>query len=261
MNFARGLALALDVPFNPVNHLEGHVHSVWLTQDPASPVPELPLLVLIASGGHTELLLMPEHGEYRLLGRTLDDAAGEAFDKVARLLGLEYPGGPAIQRIAPEATAPAPLPRARLRGTFDFSFSGLKTAVLHTVFETAEGRSANEVRGRPLARADLAAKLTRGQIADIAAGFQESVVDALTSKTVEAVSRYDPASVAVVGGVAANRALRERMHERVDRPLFISAPEFSTDNGAMIASAAYFVRRPADDGDVLPGLELAELSA
>jgi N6-L-threonylcarbamoyladenine synthase len=204
---------------------------------------------------------MPEHGEYRLLGRTLDDAAGEAFDKVARLLGLEYPGGPAIQRIAPEATAPAPLPRARLPGTFDFSFSGLKTAVLHTVFETAEGRSANEVRGRPLARADLSAKLTRGQIADIAAGFQESLVGALTSKTVEAVSRYDPASVAVVGGVAANRALRERMHERVDRPLFISAPEFSTDNGAMIASAAYFVRRPADDGDVLPGLELAELSA
>jgi N6-L-threonylcarbamoyladenine synthase len=257
LNFARGLSLGLDIPFIPVNHLEGHVHSVWLTRrQPLPPEPELPLLALIVSGGHTELVLMPAHGTYQVVGRTLDDAAGEAFDKVARLLGLSYPGGPAIQAASAGATEPVQLPRAWLPGTFDFSFSGLKTAVLHTVYRTIEGKSPHEVRGQALPQLDIARGLSRDQVANIAAGFQQSVVDVLATKTRAAAHAYDAASVAVVGGVAANKALRERMQQIIDLPLFISPPELSTDNAAMIAAAGYYVPRPATDVDVVPSLSL-----
>lgn len=257
VNFAQGLSLARGLPFVPVNHLEGHIHSVWLTRDPLAPAPDLPLLALIVSGGHTELVLMPEHGTYEVLGRTLDDAAGEAFDKVARLLGLPYPGGPAIQRCAESATAPVTLPRAWLPGTLDFSFSGLKTAVLHLVYETVEGRSANEIRGRSLPRTELGQQLSDGARANIAAGFQGSVVDVLVRKTTEAAQRHEARSVAVVGGVAANRVLRDAMRSVVDRPLFISPIEFATDNAAMIAGAAYLAPPANPRADVLPSLELA----
>lgn len=257
LSFARGLSLGRGLPLVPVNHLEGHLHSVWLAREaPLSPAPPLPLLALIVSGGHTELVLMRAHGSYDVVGRTLDDAAGEAFDKVARLLGLAYPGGPAIQDAAAGADQPYLFPRARLPGTYDFSFSGLKTAALHAVYHLAEGKGPDEVRGRPLPHVDVATGLSARQVANLAAGFQESVVDVLSSKTAAAARDLGVAGVAVVGGVAANRALRERMTEVVERPLFISAPEFSTDNAAMIASAAYFSPEAKPEADVAPALTL-----
>lgn len=256
-NFARGYAFGLGKPFLPVNHLEGHLHSVWLYREmPLSPVPELPLLALIVSGGHTELVLVRAHGDYEVVGQTLDDAAGEAFDKVARLLGLPYPGGPAIQRVAASGPRPVLLPRAWLPNTFDFSFSGLKTAVLHAVQETALGPGSTNIRGRKLPRVDVAEGLSEQQIANIAAGFQDSVVDVLVSKVRAAADHFHPRSVAIVGGVAANRALREAMTGRISLPLFMSAPEFSTDNAAMIAATAYFNPRAEDYLDIQPALEL-----
>jgi N6-L-threonylcarbamoyladenine synthase len=256
-NFARGYAFGLSRPFLPVNHLEGHLHSVWLSRESSlPPAPQLPLLALIVSGGHTELVLMRASGDYEVVGRTLDDAAGEAFDKVARLLGLPYPGGPAIQRVAASGHEPIRLPRAWLPNTFDFSFSGLKTAVLHAVQETALGHGSTNIRGQRLPRVDVAEGLSEQQIANIAAGFQESVVDVLSSKVRAAVEHFQPKSVAIVGGVAANRVLRDAMTERISLPLFMSAPEFSTDNAAMIAASAYF--NPGSEGylDIQPGLEL-----
>jgi N6-L-threonylcarbamoyladenine synthase len=255
LNFARGLSVALGAPGLGVNHLEGHLHSVWLLED--RPPPQLPMLALIVSGGHTELVLMRDHGNYELLGRTRDDAAGEAFDKVARLLGLPYPGGPVIERAAETAEEPVRFPRAWLRGTHDFSFSGVKTAVLHTAHTLATGRGPNEARGVSLPQMDVATNLSPGQIADLAAGFQESVVDVLVTKTAAAAEAHDAASVAVVGGVAANGALRARMEQTIRQPLYISPPHLSTDNAAMIAASAYFVPRPLADVDVSPGLRLA----
>jgi N6-L-threonylcarbamoyladenine synthase len=258
LNFGRGMALCLGVPFVPVNHLDGHLHSVWLRLGPdGGSEPELPMLALIVSGGHTELVLMRDHGDYVLVGRTRDDAAGEAFDKVARVLGMSYPGGPAIQVEAALAQDPVPLPRARLPGTFDFSFSGLKTAVLHRAHELASGRPMTELRGVSLPRVDVAESLSPEQRTNLAAGFQESVVDVLVSKTVQAADHFGACSVAVVGGVAANRRLRERMREMISLPLRISAPDLSTDNAAMIAAAAWFVPKQDDGVDVEPGLRLA----
>ncbi len=258
VSFARGLERGLSVPLLPVNHLDGHLHSVWLaTALPLPAAPEFPLLALVVSGGHTELVLMEEHARCQVIGRTLDDAAGEAFDKVARLLGLGYPGGPEIERAAAAADTAVTLPRAELRGTSDFSFSGLKTAVLHAVYETASGRSANEVRGVRLPRVDVSASLSVTQVASLAAGFQESVVDVLVRKTAEAAKAVGAHSVAVVGGVAANKALRQRMTEAITLPLWISGPEFSTDNAAMIASAAYFPLDSNVNFDIEPALSLS----
>jgi N6-L-threonylcarbamoyladenine synthase len=257
-SFGRGLALGLNVPFSGVNHLDGHIHSVWLAKEEPLPAPpEFPLLALIVSGGHTELILARGHGEYELVGHTVDDAAGEAFDKVARLLGLGYPGGPAIQVAAASARSPISLPRAWLPGTRNFSFSGLKTATLHKAHDLTSGGSREELRGQALPRIDVASTLRQEQVADLASGFQESVVDVLVGKTLRAASELGARSVAVVGGVAANRALRERMQREATLPLFVSAPEFSTDNAAMIASAAYFAPERSRAFDVDPGLELA----
>ncbi|GAC1444797.1 MAG: tRNA (adenosine(37)-N6)-threonylcarbamoyltransferase complex transferase subunit TsaD [Chloroflexota bacterium] len=260
VSFARGMALGLKLPFIPVNHLEGHVHSVWLVAEETRQVPPtMPMLALIVSGGHTELVLMRDHGDYTAVGHTLDDAAGEAFDKVARLLGLSYPGGPAIQRTAAGADEPVRLPQALLPGTFNFSFSGLKTAVLHTVYSRTTGDK-EAVRGVRLPKFDVASGLSQRDIKNIAAGFQESVVETLVSKTNAASQLLSVHSVAVVGGVAANASLRKRMSEVIQQPLFISPPEFSTDNAAMIASAAYFARPAKEDADIEPGLLLATQS-
>jgi N6-L-threonylcarbamoyladenine synthase len=257
LTFARSFALALNLPFTPVNHLEGHLHSVWLAPEtPLPPEPELPMLALIVSGGHTELVLVEDHGSYRVVGRTLDDAAGEAFDKVARLLGLSYPGGPAIQKVAAGATAPVTLPRAWLPGTYDFSFSGLKTAVLHMVQAEAAGQSPAAGRGVSLPQIDISDSLSPEQVANIAAGFQESVVDVLTTKTARAAQELGAVSVALVGGVAASGPLRTRMQERISQPLHIAPLAYCTDNAAMIASAGYYVPRTPDDVDVRPGLSL-----
>jgi N6-L-threonylcarbamoyladenine synthase len=221
LSFAKGLALARDLPLLPVNHLEGHVYSNWLLPEGADEQaePRFPVLVLIVSGGHTELLLMRDHCRYEWLGGTRDDAAGEAFDKVGRRLGLGFPGGPAIQRVAEGYAGELPrLPRAWLRGTYDFSFSGLKTAVWQLMREQA-------------ADADSGA---------IAAAFQDSVVDVLATKVLQAAQEFGAATVAICGGVAANAALRARVVSDVLVPVCIPPLALCMDNGAMIAAAAYY---------------------
>jgi N6-L-threonylcarbamoyladenine synthase len=228
VNVAKALAVAHDLPLVGVNHIEGHIYANWLTDEPAEgPLPAeppFPLLCLVVSGGHTQLVLMHDHGSYQLLGQTVDDAAGEAFDKVGRLLGLPYPGGPAISAAAEGAKAATRFPRARTDGAYDFSFSGLKTAVLR---EVAGYRERNE----PI------------PVDGLAAAFEEAVVDALARKTTAAADEYAVAAVALGGGVAANRALRAALRERLDDvgvPLLVPPPAWCTDNGAMIGAAAGF---------------------
>ena len=224
INAAKGLAMGADLPLLGINHLEGHFYSAWLdaAQDEDSPQPSFPLLGLIVSGGHTELVLMDDHLSYQRLGGTLDDAAGEAFDKVARLLGLSYPGGPAIQKTAMEGDPDGvTFPRAWLPGSWDFSFSGLKTAVLRTVRE-------------------LEAEDESIPVADLAASFQEAVVDVLVGKTLEAADAFDVEEILVAGGVSANRALRQSLQERSERPVRIPPIKFCTDNAAMIAAAGSY---------------------
>ncbi len=241
VNVAKALAVAHGLPLVGVNHIEGHIYANWLTDvDAASPLPaepDFPLLCLVVSGGHSQLVLMEGHGRYRLLGQTVDDAAGEAFDKVGRLLGLPYPGGPAISAAAEDAAAATRFPRARTEGQYDFSFSGLKTAVLR---EVAGYRDRNE----PI------------PVDGLAAAFQEAVVDALATKTVAAAAEHGVAAVALGGGVAANRALRATLRERLAAnglPLLVPPPSWCTDNGAMIGAAAGFRYLAGDRAD--PSLE------
>ncbi len=207
----KAIAFGRDLPFLGVNHLEGHVYANWLVEGPA---PSFPALCLVVSGGHTDLILMRGHGQYERLGGTLDDAAGEAFDKSGRLLGLPFPGGPAIAKLAATAGASAlSLPRAWMRGTADFSFSGLKTAVLHAV---------REERGSP---------------AEIAWEFQEAVVDVLAGKVSRLARELDVAEVLLAGGVAANGRLREEMRARSPVSVRVPPPSLCTDNAAMIGAA------------------------
>jgi N6-L-threonylcarbamoyladenine synthase len=213
LNAARGIAFARGLPFIPVDHIEGHVCANWLLPEE----PPLPALALVVSGGHTELLLLTAHGDYRRLGGTRDDAAGEAFDKVARLLGLGYPGGPPLSRLAATA-APSRLrlPRAWLRGTDDFSFSGLKTAVQQ-----------------------LLAAPDPPPAAAVALAFEESVADVLATKAARAAAREGVAALLLAGGVAANARLRARVRAVADLPVLIPPPALCTDNAAMIGAAAF----------------------
>lgn len=224
MNLAKGLALGAGLPLVGVNHLEGHIYSAWVypAGEAAPPEPQFPLMALLVSGGHTELNLMESHLTYRRLGATLDDAAGEAFDKVARLIGLGYPGGPLIQKAAEEGDPQRfKFPRAWLEDTFDFSFSGLKTAVLHEVRRLeAEGRSL--------------------PVADLAASFQAAVVDVLAAKTLRAAREFGVKEILVAGGVSANRALRQALWAQQEFPVNIPPFSLCTDNAAMIAAAGYF---------------------
>ena len=255
VNAAKAISLARDLPLIGINHLEAHIYANWLQPpprpgaEPSPPItpPTFPLVCLIASGGHTDLVLMRSHGEYTILGRTRDDASGEAFDKAARVLGLGYPGGPIVQRIAEEATEPYPLPRAWLRGTHDFSFSGLKTAVLHVAQERGlypDGAFA----GSPEERRRL--------VANIAAGFQEAVVDVLVEKTVEAAQKSGAQTILLAGGVAANGPLRARLKQRSPVNVIIPPPVLCTDNAAMIACCGHYHLERGDrsglDLDVLP---------
>jgi N6-L-threonylcarbamoyladenine synthase len=225
VNAAKGICLARDLPLIGVNHLEGHIYSAWVyPADAANPPaePTFPLLALLVSGGHTELNLLTDHLHYQRLGATLDDAAGEAFDKVARLIGLPYPGGPSVQKAAAEGDPQAfAFPRARLDGTWNFSFSGLKTAVLREVRKLEES-------GRPL------------PVANLAASFQAAVVDVLLSKTLRAAHEYNVSGIVVAGGVSANKALREAFVNQQEFPARIPPLSLCTDNAAMIASAGYF---------------------
>jgi N6-L-threonylcarbamoyladenine synthase len=244
INLAKGLALAAGLPLIGINHLEAHLYSTWLIEGEAEP--SFPLLTLIVSGGHTELILMRDHLTYERLGGTLDDAAGEAFDKVARLLGLAYPGGPAIQAVAvngdPEAFK---FPRAWLEGTWDFSFSGLKTAVLR------------EVRQRqPDIKAAVEAPRPGLPIADLAASFQAAVVDVLVGKTLAAAKETQAREILVAGGVSANRPLREAFEARSRLPVRVPPLALCTDNAAMIAAVGHWRylagQRDALDIDALP---------
>lgn len=221
---AKALSYAWRVPLVRVNHIEGHIYANWLEE--SRPTDSFPFLILVVSGGHTELILMKDHGRYTKIGGTQDDAAGEAFDKVAKLLGLGYPGGPEISKRAERGDAQAvAFPRPMLnQKNFDFSFSGLKTAVLY------------EVRDK---------KLTTRGVNDIAASFQQAVVDVLVEKTMRAATKYKVKGVLLSGGVAANQLLRNTLASRVHTELpdtFYAQPRpaYCTDNAAMIAVAAYF---------------------
>ncbi len=242
VNTAKAIAFTNDLPLIGINHLEGHIYANWLEATTPTPPPNaFPLVALIVSGGHSEIVLMRQHNDYQLLGHTLDDASGEAFDKVARLLGLGYPGGPAIQEAARAGNPEAfPLPRAWLRRTYDFSFSGLKTAVLHLV-QSFEGKGALPV-------------------ADIAASFQAAITDVLIEKTKQAAKEFGAQQILLAGGVAANARLRERMVATADLPVLIPPPKLCIDNGAMIASAAWWHwQRGEKSGwglDVVPSLKL-----
>ena len=249
VNAAKGLAMAKDLPFIGVNHLEGHIYAAWLDDQDPEASPGFPLICLIASGGHTDLIQMEDHGRYTLVGRTRDDAAGEAFDKGARMLGLGFPGGPAIQKIAHAGNGTEQkFPRPRLKDSLDFSFSGLKTALL---------RRAQE-RGWYPPQSDT--ELDPKQVAAVAAAYQEALVDQMVARTLEAVDRYKVRGVLLGGGVAANLLLRQEMARRSPVQVVVPRPELCTDNGAMIGAAAWFHLRHGSryqwDLDVLPSLRL-----
>ena len=255
LNFSKALSSAISVPLVGVNHLEGHVYGAWIRTEENDPKPfqehvgDKLIMCLIVSGGHTEIVLLEDHGKFRLLGETRDDAAGEAFDKAARILGLRYPGGPEIQRVAQGAPTIEPLPRAWMKGTDDFSFSGLKTATL------------NRARSLGIYPPDNSVKeVDQTIIAGLAKAFQDSVVDVLVTKTVEAALRENCAGIVLVGGVAANKALRETLVKKSPLPVGIPPFEFCTDNGAMIAMSGLVNyrhgRRDQWDLDVIPNLRI-----
>ena len=224
MNMAKGLALGSGLPLIGVNHLEGHLYSAWVyNSDERAPAePQFPLMVLLVSGGHSELNLMTDHLTYQRLGSTLDDAAGEAFDKVARMLELGYPGGPAVQKAAEEGDPNRfKFPRAWLDGTWDFSFSGLKTSVLYEVRE-------------------LQKKSGSLPVADLAASFQKAVIDVLYKKTMDAAREFGAKEILIAGGVSANRPLRQVFKAQTEFPVHIPPLALCTDNAAMIASAGYY---------------------
>jgi N6-L-threonylcarbamoyladenine synthase len=234
--YGRAAARALDTPYVGVNHLAAHVHGALMPWLEAGERIDYPLLALIVSGGHTTLYHVPAQGEFRRVGDTLDDAAGEAFDKVSTLLGLGYPGGPVIDRLAEGGDATAiSFPRARLESPFDFSFSGLKAAVRRHAI------SAGLEPGCP----------DDADVLDVVASFQAAVIDMLARATAAAMGAFAVRGLVVAGGVAANRTLRARMAELAgagDVPLYVSPPALSTDNAAMVAGQAYR-RLVAGDAD------------
>ncbi len=243
VNAAKSFAFARNLPLIGVNHMEGHIYACFLLGKEIL----FPLICLIVSGGHSDLILMRGHGEYALLGQTLDDAAGEAFDKAARILGLGYPGGPAIERASRGGVASIDLPRAWLKGSFDFSFSGLKTALLRLVEGGKIAIDGNQNPGL-------------STVSDAAASFQEAVIDVLVTKTIEAAKEYRVRQILLAGGVAANRKLGERLSANSPASVIIPPPILCTDNGAMIAACGYYRLKQEKvsrlDLDVVPGLKL-----
>lgn len=256
VNFAKGLALGRGLPLVGVNHLEGHLYSLWLTE--GADLIRFPVVALVVSGGHTELVLLRDHGAYEHLGGTQDDAAGEAFDKVARLLDLGYPGGPAIQKAAVGGNPRAfDFPRAKTDGLYDFSFSGLKTAVMRAVTVQPRRGQPEPADERPPLRPDV-------KVADAAASFQRAVIDALVEKTVQAAKDFGAAEIHLSGGVSANALLRQEMARRAELPVRYPPLVLCTDNAAMIAAAGHvrFVAGQRDDlsMDVQPMWPLVSLA-
>jgi N6-L-threonylcarbamoyladenine synthase len=235
-NVAKSISLAYDMPLIAVNHLEAHIYANWLSKNN----PLFPCLCLIVSGGHSDMVLMTGHRHFEKMGRTRDDAAGEAFDKAARILGLGYPGGPAIEKAATGHEPSFPLPRAWLKGTDDFSFSGLKTAVLHLA---SDNDFSDPVR-----------------VAEAASSFQLAVVDVLTAKTIRAAERLGVKQILLCGGVASNKALRDSFTSSSPVPVLIPPLSMCTDNAAMVAVCGFYsFQRGEVDGwsiDVVPGLSL-----
>ena len=234
VNVAKAICLAQNLPLVGVNHLEGHIYANWLTGNTL----EFPLVCLIVSGGHSDIVLMKGHGDYTLLGRTRDDAAGEAFDKAARLLGLGYPGGPVIEKAAINGKANIPLPKSWIKGTNDFSFSGIKSSLLRLLIED---KNINK--------------------ADVAASFQAAVVDVLVTKTVAVSQEYNARQILLAGGVAANKHLRQTLVSRSPFPVIIPPFILCTDNAAMIAACGYFRFQAGKTSDlsldVIPNMKLA----
>ena len=236
VNTAKAISMARNIPLTGVNHLEGHIYANWISQN--STIPEFPLLALIVSGGHSDLVLMKDHGNYEVIGHTRDDAAGEAFDKAARILDLGYPGGPAIQKASESGTPSINLPRSWIRGTNDFSFSGIKTALLRL-------EESNLIENKM----------------DAAASFQAAITEVLVTKTISAAEDHGVKQIILAGGVAANRPLRERLVRESILPVLVPEIRLCTDNAAMIAACGFFRFKAGkiDDLslDVSPGLKLA----
>lgn len=261
---ARTLALLHDKPLYGIHHVEAHVYANFITEQcPAlslplpSRQPDFPMLALIVSGGHSQLVLFKNHGDYTMLGQTQDDAVGEAFDKVAKILGLPYPGGPSIAQAALNGDASKyRLPKAKLSGAYDFSFSGLKTAVLRAV-------QAEVGKDFTFPSHELAALLNDVQRHDFAASFQKTAVETLVDKAVRAFKDYSPKSVVIAGGVAANQALRTELAQRIPIPVEYAPMSLCTDNAAMIATLGYYKAQiiPADDPyslEVTPSLSMTK---
>jgi N6-L-threonylcarbamoyladenine synthase len=238
---ARTLAVLKNKPLYPIHHVEAHVYANFITEQVdtntltlPSQQPAFPMLALIVSGGHSQLVLFKDHGDYELLGQTQDDAVGEAFDKVAKIIGLPYPGGPSITQAALQGDATKyHLPKAKMKGIYDFSFSGLKTAVLRAVQQEVGVDTTFPSK-------DLAALLNTQQQADFAASFQRVAVETLVDKALAAFKDYSPASVVIAGGVAANNALRQELSSRIPIPVEYAPMSLCTDNAAMIATLGYF---------------------
>lgn len=244
---ARTLAITKNKPLYGINHVLAHTYANFITDTSlpsyqlAKEPPRFPFLSLVVSGGHTQLMLYKSHEDYAILGQTKDDAVGEAFDKVAKILGLPYPGGPSIDKAAADGNPTSlKLPKARLENPYDFSFSGLKTAVL---------RAAQQLAGKDFTfpSTELPKVLSASQKADLAASFQRTAIETLADAAAAAVAEYRPKTVLLAGGVAANRALRNTLESRLEVPLLYPDIKLCTDNAAMIAAAAYYQHQPAAD--------------
>jgi len=250
---ARTLALLKNKPLYPIHHVEGHVYANFLVEKS----PSFPLLALIVSGGHSQLVLFRGHGDYELLGQTQDDAVGEAFDKVAKIIGLPYPGGPSIATAATSGDPSAfTFPKARMQNPYDFSFSGLKTAVLRTVqHETGVAYD--------FPSHQLPERVSERLRADVAASFQHIAVETLVDKAEKAFRDYSPASVVIAGGVAANQELRRQLSERLPLKIEYAPINLCTDNAAMIASLGYYYAQANDatdprDLEIVPSLSMTK---
>lgn len=249
VNFAKGIAFSKNMMVASINHLEGHIYSAWLGGKDPEIDPGFPLLCLIASGGHTELVLMSDHGEYNTLARTRDDAVGEAFDKGARLFGLGFPGGPEIERLASYANEKeTKFTRPVVKNSLDFSFSGLKTALLRRLELNMPFDEFNPE--------DIPFSLK----ANIAKEYQDALVDSLVNRTVTAAKDNKVKGIIVCGGVAANSILREKINLESPFPVIIPPKQYCTDNGAMIGAAAWFKLRVQREYqwamDIIPNLRL-----
>jgi len=250
---ARTLAVLKNKPLYPIHHVEAHVYANFLNEK----IPEFPMLALIVSGGHCQLVLFENHGAYKLLGQTCDDAVGEAFDKVAKIIGLPYPGGPSIAKAALLGNPLAyKLPKAKMEGAYDFSFSGLKTAVLRAV-----QREVGVDFTFPSHQ--LAERLNDQQRNDFAASFQHIAVETLVDKTEKAFNDFNPASVVIAGGVAANQELRRVLSERIPVNIDYAPMNLCTDNAAMVATLGYYYaqkKQPTDpfDLEVMPSLSMTK---